>query len=580
MHATSASSFLEAHAGKLSGSQAAHEYDSILAQYSHNLGLSGPHTVGLSGSQEYGGGIHGGHQSYQDVSSGYQGGYGGNFQESYGSYGSQEHGGQPLEGHGYGGYDLHGLSSIGGYESLYGRGVDTNKVQDVEQKSPEPAAYGNGNVGNGHDGGSNEDGAYNKYDGGDQPNVHQKGPQEEENKGSNNYETPAYIGVSVTSYDDHSGRGGGYPETPNVVNYGAHGNYENNAEGNTEQTSEHGYQGYAAQNTEYHAQNNGGNYAHQAQSPNYAQLPQLALYQIQNGAATAIHYPNNGLQFYNIGHQAQGNYQNQEDNSYNNNQVDQGNYAAQGYQQHESPNDGEAGGYQQPQQQQQQAYAYQGQVGYQGESYQNNQAYPNHQNQENAGYGNENQEASYGNQNQEAYKNQEVYRNQESYGNHENSEGYNNQASYQVSPNAVGYQNEASYNNQEVAPGLQNYGLRAAYAVQPGAENHNQIQGAPGTVYVRAYDNQGENQAPYSAHNQEGYQTQDSQQQKTYAAYSTTKTVSSVSSTQQTDAPKQQTPAVGRSFESITNDQVVGSSSGYSQPEGGDTKGGSWQAVQ
>lgn len=435
--------------------------------------------------------------------------------------------------------------------------------------------------------------------------------------------------MSVTSFDDHSGRGGGYSE--NLGSYGNAGNaghyenggvYENYAGENKDQ--QQGYQSYGASNAEYSSQDSGPVYGHQAQSLNFAQMPQVALYQIQNGAATAIQYPHAGLQqLINAGYQVQNGYQNQEDNSYANNQLG---YGSQGYQQQAHT---EEGNYQQ-----QHAVYAAGNAENQGNAYQNSHAYGN-QNQQNAGYGNVNQEAStYGYQNQEGHSNQEGYQNQEGYSNqeghqnqegyanqegHQNQEGYGNQegyqnqegysnqggyqkqetygnaensnayhnvASYQVSPNTAGYQNDVGYNNQEIASGLQNYGLSAAYAVQPGTENHNQGHGATGTVYVRAYgNNQGGNQqAAYGVQTHENYQAQDSQQQKSYAAFSSTKSISSLvaSATPQSDTTataKLSVAASGRSYDSQTSEPIIGSSSGYSQPAG-DAKGGSWHGVQ
>lgn len=549
---TSAQAFLAAHADKLGGGQSGGEYGNILASYSHQQ---------HSGYQGLGGGIHGGlqnHQGYQ--TGGYQNSQGG-YHESFGSYGGQ----------GQTGYDLHSLASLAGYDNVYGRGVDTNKIHEEGNTGVEQSGgYESERSPADHTSGSGGEESYGKHSNDDKIGQQQK---EAENQGGAGYNAPAYIGVSVTSYDDHSGRGGGYPENTSSGKYDGQTSYDSHAGETRDQGSEsQGYQGYNA-NADYNSQSNGVNYAHQGNSANYVQLPQLALYQIQNGAATAITYPTAGLQIYNAGYQGHSGYQNQDDTSYDNNQVGNGNYDQQSYQQQEGSDDNSQGNYQQ-----QNAYGYQGQANYNAEGYQSNQGYGNQQSQDSTGYGT--QEGLYGSQNQDGYNAQgNNYQNQEAYSNQANSEAYQNQASYQVNQNSGGYQNEAAgYGGQEIAAGLQHYGLRAAYPVQTGVENNNQLQGATGAVYVRAY-NQGENQASYNNQNEENYQTQDSQQQKSYTAYSVSSSTS-VKTAQKPDAQTQQIAAAGRTYDSKTNDQIVGNSSGYSTPEGGDTKGGSWQGVQ
>ncbi|XP_055941728.1 uncharacterized protein LOC129971773 [Argiope bruennichi] len=503
-HATSAASFLAAHADKLQSQHSA--YHDIIGAYSQNQAFPG--------IQSLGGGIHGGYHTLQGFHN-----FGGNNFGFHGTYteDTKQNSNYELE-------DGHGLEGYGNL-GLYARGADAGKTKDVE--THESAAENEAGAGEGsYDNNNHADEA--KETGG---NAGGQGNQ-------------GYIGVSITTFNDQGGRGGGYQGDSAVGGYGNQGGYENQGE-----NEEQGKQGYNIGNNQ-EQYNNGG------QGENGYAHPALTLYQLHNGAAaTALNYPNAAANYYNTGyqsHQEQGN-QGDADQEYGYNQNYQQNEGSEGYAQQQS------------------SYGYQGHASYQSASQQNNQQYSPQQDDGNTGnYGN--QEGSY--QNEGGYP-----QNQAAYSNQGHSQVYHNQASYQVN-HAPDFGKEEGYGQQNLAAGLQNYGLKAAYQIQSGAEDNNHLQGAAGTVYVRAYDSQGGNQAAYKVQPADNYQAEDTQEKRSYTAYTPQKDAGTEQEKNETNE-KQPLVAAGRSIDSISSsDTIVGSANGYSSPEGGETKGGSWRAVQ
>ncbi|CAL1290683.1 unnamed protein product [Larinioides sclopetarius] len=505
-HATSAASFLAAHAGKLQ-SQNSGSYHDILGAYSQNQAFPG--------IQSLGGGIHGGYQALQGFHNFGGNNYGGNNFDFHGSYSedTKQHNNYENEG----GHGFEGYGNLG----IYARGVEADKAKDAEIHE---------SAGENHETGAGEV----SYDN----NNHADGAETGGNTGGQ-----GYIGVSVTTFNDQGGRGGGYQGEPAVGGYSNQGGYEN--EGGNEDQGKEGY----------NVGNNQEQYSNGEQGENGYAHPALTLYQLHNGAATALNFPNAAANYYDTGYQSQQEQGNQGDagHGYDFNQNYQQNEGSDGY------------GLQQS------SYGYQGHANYQAASQQNNQQYPVQQGDRNSeNYGN--QESSY--QNEGGYAG---YQNQAAYSNQGHSKVYHNQASYQVN-HVPAYGKEEGYGQQNLEAGLQNYGLKAAYQVQTGAENNNHLQGAAGTVYVRAYDNQGGNQAPYKVQAPDNYQAEDTQEKRSYSAYAPQKDADV--EPEKAESNEKPLVASGRSIDSISSDTLVGSSNGYSTPEGGETKGGSWKAVQ
>ncbi|XP_035228179.1 neurogenic protein mastermind-like [Stegodyphus dumicola] len=510
VHATSAASFLAAHADKLKQQNSGQ--GDFLAAYSQNQAYSGLQGLGT--------GIHGGYHGLQSFGNGYQN-FGANFHNIQGSYGAEEHGG----------YDLHSLDSIGGYDNfgVYGRGAEAGKIKE------ESSDAGQANAG------SHENSGEVTYDdkGASADQIDHDGKDTTGNNAG--YSLSSY---SLSSYNDQSGRGGGYQNEPAVGGYHGQGLSENEGQG--------AYQGYGSSGGN---SNQDSNAAYGNQGGNgFSQIPGLAIYKLENGVATPLSYSSHVVQNYNSGYQGQNAYENQEaGQGYVNNQIGNGGYGSQNYQQNEESDSNQA-------HYQQNSYGYQPQQSqYPSQS---GQAYHAQQ--------------GAGNYDVSSYQNLNNYndQSQSSYSHQENSEAYHNQASYQINPDK---QAQSGYENENASPALQDYGLRAAYPIQIDVGNQNQIQGSTGTVYVRAYGHQGEseNQVAYNVQNSDSYQTEDSQPQTSYSAYSTQVNAAAPIQPKTNDEPK---AASGRSLEKVS--QIVGSSGGYSTPEGGDTKGGSWQTVQ
>ncbi|GIX91484.1 uncharacterized protein CDAR_201131 [Caerostris darwini] len=515
-HATSAASFLAAHAGKLQSQHS--NYQDILGAYSQNQAYSG--------LQSLGGGIHGGYQGF------------GNF-HNFGGNGFEGSHIEDIKQHSN--YD----QGLGGFDNLgvYARGVGNEK-----QNVPEPEKYQQEDQGYNSEGHESNAGAIpydnNNHDGGSENGGN--------NEGQGGYNNPAYLGVSFTTFNDQGGRGGGYHSDSSAnKEYNNQEGYENQEEGNQNHEENQGYD-----DGKYQEQYNNGGRGENG----FGNIPALTLYQLHNGAATAISN-NAGVNYYNTGYQQQ-DHGNQGVNSQGYGYNGNAGYENQNYQQNDGAEE-DKGPYQQN------SYGYQ--VNHPAATQQNNQQYSPLQNQENSNsYGN--QEPSH--QNEGAYKQIAAYQNQGAYNHQGHSEVYHNQASYQVN-HAPEYGNEGEYGQQNVAAGLQNYGLKAAYPVQTGEESSNHLQSSSGAVYVRAYDNQDGNQAPYKVQQQgeDNYQAEDTHQKETYSPYVSPK--DSGSDSQKETSDKLSLAATGRS-----SDTLVGSSNGYSTPEGGETKGGSWRGVQ
>ncbi|KAG8178981.1 hypothetical protein JTE90_012494 [Oedothorax gibbosus] len=486
-HATSAANFLAAHAGKL---QSSHNsgYQDILAAYTQHQNFAG--------LQGLGGGIHGGYQGGQDLN-GY-GGLSGHNLDFQGGYGSHSQGQGVYEG--FGGFDD---------ASAYGRGAGVDKAKDSETSHEEGYGHNSGNEeGNSYDNAGHESNSYNEGQGG-----YNEG---QGNGGYNNNQ--GYIGLSISSFNDHSGRGGGFKDE-------AAGGYNDQVGHDNQDYGINNNQGYDGNH------NSGGSYGGQ-EGNGYQHSPTLSIYQLQNGAASTINFPNAASNYYNTGFQPQQSYGHQAD-------------SAQTYSQNHGGNVG---------------YESQGVSDHQQSSYG-----PLQQTQENDG-GYSNQESTY--QNEGSYNNQDVGY-QGSYDNQAHSESYHNQEA------------EASYNHPNLAPGLQSYGLRAAYPVQPGTDNQNQLQGAAGTVYVRAYDNnQGQPQSvSYSVKTSaDNYQPQDSTQQNTYSSFTSTR--NAVPAPAEKEPAEDKEPVAAASGRSYDVEDKPAISSGYSTLEGSEGKEGSWKVVK
>ncbi|GIY92338.1 uncharacterized protein CEXT_60771 [Caerostris extrusa] len=116
---------------------------------------------------------------------------------------------------------------------------------------------------------------------------------------------------------------------------------------------------------------------------------------------------------------------------------------------------------------------------------------------------------------------------------------------------------KVSMANKNVAASLQNYGLKAAYPVQTGEESSNHLQSSSGAVYVRAYDNQDGNQAPYKVQQQgeDNYQAEDTHQKETYSPYVSPK--DSGSDSQKETSDKLSLAATGRSSDTLVGSPTV-----------------------
>ncbi|XP_015909280.2 hornerin-like [Parasteatoda tepidariorum] len=508
---TSAASFLATHAGKLQSHPDGQSH--IYGAYTQNHAFSG--------LQGLGGGIHGGYHGAHwgsDVQ-----GYGG----SWGFEGNQNPYASGAQDHGH--YIPGDIDGSG----VYGR--DTTKEQVVSESTKYGQDNGAGGI---------------SYDQNHFASDQVEG-QQNEGYGSENPQT--YLGVSVSNFNDHSGRGEQYQGEQSTGGYNV---------GENKITSD-----FQGENTGTHYGNNG-------------QVPTLAIYQLQNGAATPINYPQANANYYNTGYQSHSNnnYQGDgnEDQGYDNQAPPYAGYESQIYSQNENTdavNNGPP--------QQQSSYGYQSQDNSYASYQQSGKEYPSPQSD--AGYQPSQQsdtphpsfqndeptqdEDSPSQQDQNNYGSQSsTYENQGSYGSHGSSKVYHNQASYYINHGNTEVQgNDASH--QDVVASLQNYGLKAAYATQPGKEN-GRVEGATGTVYMRAYDQAGN--PVYNVQNSVNFQAQETQPRDTYSDYSQTKP-------EEEQAEKQEPLiAKARSYES---DQLVGDSNGYSTQEGGDIKGGSWNAA-
>ncbi|GIY92336.1 hypothetical protein CEXT_60761 [Caerostris extrusa] len=115
-------------------------------------------------------------------------------------------------------------------------------------------------------------------------------------KDKGGYNNPAYLGVSFTTFNDQGGRGGGYHSDSSANNeYNNQEGYENQEEGNHNHDENQGYD-----DGKYQEQYNNGGRGENG----FGNIPALTLYQLHNGAATAISN-NAGVNYYNTGYQQQ-----------------------------------------------------------------------------------------------------------------------------------------------------------------------------------------------------------------------------------------------------------------------------------